>query len=37
MQKWTFEKRRQNENKHLNVHLHNTISLPEGVHKISES
>ena len=30
-----LKKRRQNENKHLNFHLHNTLCLPEGVHKIS--
>ena len=29
-----FEKRRQNEDKHLNFHLHNTLCLPEGVHTI---
>ena len=28
------EKRRQNEDKHLNFHLHSTLCLPEGVHKI---
>ena len=32
---WKFEKRRQNEDKHLNFHLHNTLCLPESVHKIS--
>ena len=30
-----FEKRRQNEDKHLHFHLHNTLCLPESVHKIS--
>ena len=30
-----FKKSRQNEDKHLNFHLHNTLCLPEGVHKIS--
>ena len=29
-----IEKRRQNELKHLYFHLHNRLSLPEGVHKI---
>ena len=29
------EKRRQNEGWHHNLHLHNTLCLPEGVHKIS--
>ena len=29
-----IEKRKQNENEHLNFHLHNTLWLPEGVHKI---
>ena len=29
-----IEKRRQNEDKHLNFHLHNTCYLPEGVYKI---
>ena len=28
------EKRRQNEDKPLNFHLHNTLGLPERVHKI---
>ena len=28
-----FEKRRRNEDKHLNFHLHNTLCLPESVHK----
>ena len=28
------EKRRQNEDKPLNFHLHNTLGLPEHVHKI---
>ena len=28
-------KKTQNEDKHLNFHLHNTHCLPEGVHKIS--
>ena len=28
------EKRRQNEDKHLNFHLHNTLCLREDVHKI---
>ena len=32
-----IEKRTQNEDKHLNFHLHNTLCLPEGVHKISKS
>ena len=30
---WKFEKRRQNEDKHLNFHLYNTLCLPESVHK----
>ena len=30
-----LKKRWQNEDKNLNFHLHNTLSLPEGVHKIS--
>ena len=29
-----IEKRRQNEDKHLNFLLHNTLCLLEGVHKI---
>ena len=29
-----IEKRMQNEDLHLNFHLHKTICLPEGVHKI---
>ena len=29
-----IKKRRQTELKHLYFHLHNTLSLPEGVHKI---
>ena len=29
-----IEKRRQNEDKHLNFHLHNTLCLPESVHFI---
>ena len=29
-----IEKRRQNEDKHLNFYLHNTLCLPDGVHKI---
>ena len=29
----TFEKRRQNEDKHLHFHLHNTLCLPKGVHE----
>ena len=29
-----IEKRRQNEDKHLNFHLHSTLCLPKGVHKI---
>ena len=32
--KWKLEKRRQNEDKHLNFHLHSTLCLLEGVHKI---
>ena len=28
-----IKKRRQNELQHLYFHLHNTLSLPEGVHK----
>ena len=28
------KKRRQNEDKHLNFHLHSTLCLPYGVHKI---
>ena len=28
------KKRRQNEDEHLNFHLHNILCLPEGVHKI---
>ena len=27
-------KKRQNEDKHLNFHLHSTLRLPEGVHEI---
>ena len=30
-----FEKRRQNEEKHLNFHLQNTLCLPESIHTIS--
>ena len=30
-----LKKRRQNEDKHLHFHLHNTLCLPESVHKIS--
>ena len=30
-----FKKRSQNEDKHLNFHLHYTLYLPGGVHKIS--
>ena len=29
-----LKKRQQNEDKHLNFHLHNTLCLPEGVHTI---
>ena len=29
-----LKKRRQNEDKHLNLYLHSTLCLPEGVHKI---
>ena len=29
-----IEKRRQNEDKHLNFRLHNTLCLPKDVHKI---
>ena len=32
--KGKVEKRRQNEDQHLNFHLHNTLCLPEGVYKI---
>ena len=28
-------KKRQNKDKHLNFHLHNTLCLPESAHKIS--
>ena len=31
----TLKKRNQNEDLHLNFHLHNTLCLPGGVHKIS--
>ena len=34
VKKGKIEKRRRNELKHLYFHLHNTLSLPEGVHKI---
>ena len=30
-----LKKRRQNEDEHLNFHLHYTLSLPESAHKIS--
>ena len=30
-----LKKRRQNEDKHLNFHLHNTPCLPKGVQNIS--
>ena len=29
-----IEKRSQNEGKHLNFHLHNTLCLSESVHKV---
>ena len=29
-----LEKKKANEDKHLYFHLHNTLGLPEGVHKI---
>ena len=29
------EGKMKNENEHFNFHLHNTLCLPEGVHKIS--
>ena len=32
-----LKKRRQNDDKHLNFHLLNTLCLPEGVHQISYS
>ena len=32
-----IEKRRQNEDKHLNFHLYNTLCLSENVYKISKS
>ena len=32
--KMKIEKRRQNEDKRLNFHLHSTLCLPTGVHKI---
>ena len=32
-----FKKKSQIEDWHLNFHLHNTLCLPESVHKISES
>ena len=32
-----LKKRWQNENKHINFHLHNTLCLSESVHKISQS
>ena len=34
MKKIKIQKRRQNKDKHLYFHLHNTLCLPEGVHKI---
>ena len=30
-----LKKKRQNEDKHLNFHLHNTLCLSKNVHKIS--
>ena len=33
MLKLKFEERMQNEDKHLNFHLHITLCLPESVHK----
>ena len=32
-----LKKRRQNEEKHLKFHLHNTLCLPEGVHKFENT